>query len=534
MTVAKIKHKKGVSQFVLPTVFAILLLTTLFTNSVLAYTRSAMGPQNKAYPNSLQSNPTQTHPTRDPQSVQSNTQAKSDQNLQTQPSNANSSQPQIEVIAKDGVRLYQNPSGNKTHKNLFGIPNTLKIKGWTIYQTDDVSGERMPINACRPNGDCFEGWINSKWTQPVPSHEYKQPTQPDNQTNKTQQNPISSFDLSQLKSFKIVDHITLSNASNLSPQQLKFFREPFKLAMDSDFSGSSIETDFSPIPCADCKTKEKFAGPKDSQVNIPSGEQNEHAGESNFSTGSSVDDPTNPSNPSADHSTDDNLQNRSPLDSPLDTLESFNDLSDHSMGWPISTDGFSFPLDPSKSYISSEVGFRKMRGKLDYHEGVDFGTFGRPLPFYAMRGGLVYKVKMNCKNKSVDRCNGGYGNQIQVMHNDGTIMFYSHLNQKCEHKINEGQLISVGTPLGCVGATGKGPMHLDVRLLKKGGDPFEVHYEKQDKRKIKILSAFEPITEKLGEAYSFLVNRKEFKSSTKFMDALKQRVFKEDNPHIPR
>ncbi|MCB0356970.1 MAG: M23 family metallopeptidase, partial [Bdellovibrionales bacterium] len=205
------------------------------------------------------------------------------------------------------------------------------------------------------------------------------------------------------------------------------------------------------------------------------------------------------------------------------------DQVQHPEGWPISADGYSYPLDPSKSYITTPRGLRRLKGYTDYHEGYDFGTFNKSLAVHAMKGGKIYKSKFKCFANSSENCNGGYGNQVVIEHDDGTKMYYSHLNANCEAKVENGQKVKVGDKIGCVGDTGRGDTHLDVRLLKRDGNAYNIVHSKfkglynNQTVTLRVATDFIEIESKLQSLYSHFLVKSDFKNRDSLRVALSKR-----------
>ncbi len=127
-------------------------------------------------------------------------------------------------------------------------------------------------------------------------------------------------------------------------------------------------------------------------------------------------------------------------------------LGDHQQGaaTPGVTSGFGERLDPITHLPS-------------IHPGVDLGAAeGTPIP--AARAGVVIAAGPR----------GGYGNAVELQHDDGTTTLYAHAS---EVDVTPGMSVGEGEIIGRVGQTGRttGPhLHFEVR---KGGhfvDPGQV------------------------------------------------------------
>lgn len=100
-------------------------------------------------------------------------------------------------------------------------------------------------------------------------------------------------------------------------------------------------------------------------------------------------------------------------------------------------------------YISSQYGMR--HGKM--HTGVDFAA-PKNTEIYAWKGGKVVTANWS----------GGYGNFIEIQHDDGTISRYGHLNS---YAVAAGQTVSAGQLIGYVGTTGNSTgyhLHFEIKI----------------------------------------------------------------------
>lgn len=125
------------------------------------------------------------------------------------------------------------------------------------------------------------------------------------------------------------------------------------------------------------------------------------------------------------------------------------------------------PIVPQKGAyrVSSPYGRRHdpvYKGRVAFHDGVDFAT-GKVGPgIYATGDGVVEKVKYQFY---------GYGNEVVVNHGFGYKTRYAHMNSIDVHV---GQKVVRGTRLGEVGNTGKstGPhLHYEIMFRNKPTDP---------------------------------------------------------------
>ena len=124
----------------------------------------------------------------------------------------------------------------------------------------------------------------------------------------------------------------------------------------------------------------------------------------------------------------------------------------------IESDNFSSPLKNIKwkSVITSRFGKRILRGKVNYHTGLDMGV---------IEGSEVCAI-MSGKVIIANTGDTGYGNYIVINHGSGFVSLYAHLSKIM---INEGDCIVKGDTIGKSGNTGNstGP-HLHLEIIKNG------------------------------------------------------------------
>jgi murein DD-endopeptidase MepM/ murein hydrolase activator NlpD len=87
-------------------------------------------------------------------------------------------------------------------------------------------------------------------------------------------------------------------------------------------------------------------------------------------------------------------------------------------------------------------------------------------------GGPIYRETVSCKTpdgkpeKSLtDSCGLGLGNHIRILHKDGFVSFYVHLEKVL---VETGDLVKAGQPIGIEGWTGLAGhrhLHWDVNKL---------------------------------------------------------------------
>lgn len=110
------------------------------------------------------------------------------------------------------------------------------------------------------------------------------------------------------------------------------------------------------------------------------------------------------------------------------------------------------PLPRGSYYISSEFGWRILRGERDYHEGIDLAA-PAGTPIYAVKDGV-------CTVHPFD--GDGYGYYVTIDHGDGIKTRYAHMSAVA---VTDGQTVTAGEIIGYVGSTGNstGPhLHFEV------------------------------------------------------------------------
>jgi murein DD-endopeptidase MepM/ murein hydrolase activator NlpD len=117
---------------------------------------------------------------------------------------------------------------------------------------------------------------------------------------------------------------------------------------------------------------------------------------------------------------------------------------------------FSFPLKELKR-ISSGFGARTdpFTGHTRFHHGMDIAASQGTPVYPASSGKVIFSGKK-----------GGYGNMIEILHDDGLVTRYGH---NAENTVKEGDIVSPSQPIAYVGSTGRstGP-HLHFEVLRNG------------------------------------------------------------------
>ncbi|CAG1065607.1 Murein DD-endopeptidase MepM [uncultured bacterium] len=123
---------------------------------------------------------------------------------------------------------------------------------------------------------------------------------------------------------------------------------------------------------------------------------------------------------------------------------------------PAAENSFSFPLKEMKR-ISSAFGERTdpFTGKSRFHHGLDIAAESGTPVYPASPGKVIFSGKK-----------GGYGNMVEILHNDGLVTRYGH---NFENIVKEGDIVNPSQAIAYVGSTGRstGP-HLHFEVLKGG------------------------------------------------------------------
>lgn len=124
----------------------------------------------------------------------------------------------------------------------------------------------------------------------------------------------------------------------------------------------------------------------------------------------------------------------------------------------------------SKGTITSNFGRRNIIGGSSDHKGVDIGL-EEGEEVYAIKPGTVTRVSF--QDYQTDKNTAGYGNWVEVEHENGLKTRYAHLKEK--PLVQEGDVVDAGQVLGYVGNTGtqayhngeKSGYHLHFETLQK-------------------------------------------------------------------
>lgn len=148
------------------------------------------------------------------------------------------------------------------------------------------------------------------------------------------------------------------------------------------------------------------------------------------------------------------------------TKPSYNTGSGGNGGSSVDTDGITWIVPVSYSYVSSAFGKRihPIEGIEKWHYGVDLagpGINGRPI--YASRGGVVIYAGWY----------GAGGWTVKIDHGDGFTTVYMHMS---DYIVSAGDYVGAGQTIGYVGSTGgsTGPhLHFEVRLHGEAKNPMD-------------------------------------------------------------
>ena len=117
---------------------------------------------------------------------------------------------------------------------------------------------------------------------------------------------------------------------------------------------------------------------------------------------------------------------------------------------------FSWPIEPSRFWLSSLYGPRKNPSGWKFHHGLDMAAI-KGTPVKAVGPGEVVEVRYDLH---------GYGKMIMVAHGNQYQTRYAHLDKIL---VPVGQHVERGTVIGSVGATGN--------VRKMGYDGSHLHFE---------------------------------------------------------
>jgi len=112
-----------------------------------------------------------------------------------------------------------------------------------------------------------------------------------------------------------------------------------------------------------------------------------------------------------------------------------------------------------------------------YHFGIDYGG-PTGTPIVASASGKVTKIRNGCTNNGYigNRCGGGYGNYMEITHENGTKTLYAHLSKI---EVNLNTKVTQGQVIARMGNSGNstGP-HLHFEIIEKNGKKRNVNFLK--------------------------------------------------------
>ncbi len=116
---------------------------------------------------------------------------------------------------------------------------------------------------------------------------------------------------------------------------------------------------------------------------------------------------------------------------------------------------------PYEGNISSYYGWRTLRGKYNFHVGLDiYGPYNEPV--VAADGGEVIEVGYN----------RSYGNYVEIQHDEDTITKYAHCAKLL---VEAGQFVAKGETIATLGSTGDSTgVHVHFEIIENGEsiDPY--------------------------------------------------------------
>ncbi|MGM9522637.1 MAG: M23 family metallopeptidase [Oscillospiraceae bacterium] len=115
---------------------------------------------------------------------------------------------------------------------------------------------------------------------------------------------------------------------------------------------------------------------------------------------------------------------------------------------------------PAEGTLSSDFGYRSVAVGSSNHKGIDIAS-SSGTPIYAADGGTVIFAQY--------WTGSGYGNLIEIEHDNGDITYYGHLSSI---SVSEGDKVAQGDLIGEMGATGNvSGTHLHFEIRPGGGEP---------------------------------------------------------------
>ena len=120
-----------------------------------------------------------------------------------------------------------------------------------------------------------------------------------------------------------------------------------------------------------------------------------------------------------------------------------------------STESYGEFIWPTTGNLTSDFGPRNVTIGSSYHQGIDIcGDYAQDI--VAADGGEVILAEWY----------GGYGNYVQILHDDGTITAYAHCS---DYYVSVGERVFRGQPIAAMGDTGTvSAVHLHFEVLIDG------------------------------------------------------------------
>ncbi len=134
----------------------------------------------------------------------------------------------------------------------------------------------------------------------------------------------------------------------------------------------------------------------------------------------------------------------------IDEMITLNQLTSQAEHWPLS-------LPATDFYVSSNYGYRKdpITKRRAMHKGIDMAGWHKT-KIYAPSRGKVTRAGRN----------GGYGNFIELQHDNGFVTRYGHL---AKIKVKRGEMIEKDEVIGLMGSSGRSTStHLHYEVLHNG------------------------------------------------------------------
>lgn len=141
----------------------------------------------------------------------------------------------------------------------------------------------------------------------------------------------------------------------------------------------------------------------------------------------------------------------------------------------VTSGGQSTGIKPANGPVIRRFGMRTrpVSGVRKTYSGIAIaGSMGSPVK--AVDGGIVKTVVSNCK-EGVQNCGGGYGNWIEIEHDNSRTTRYAYLHEgsvklKVGDRISQGEVIG---ELGSTGTTAEPRLHFETRINGTAVNPYQ-------------------------------------------------------------